>query len=73
MHNGGGTVQCKDIGNDQNRLRLNWLDCIRTRRKPDSDVDLGTKIMVIVDLATRSMWEGCAFRFDPARLEIQRT
>ena len=61
-------VICENIGNDQDALRKNWLDCIRTRRQPDSNVELGTKIMVIVDLATRSMWEGKAFEFDPATM-----
>jgi hypothetical protein len=30
-----------------------------------SGVDLATKMMVAVGLATRSMWEGNAFAFDP--------
>jgi predicted dehydrogenase len=58
--------------NDQDALRLHWLDCIRTRRKSDSDVDLGTKVMVIVDLATRSLWQGGAFTYDPARCLVRR-
>jgi predicted dehydrogenase len=61
-------VICESIGNDQDALRRNWLDCIRSRRQPDSNVDLGTKVIVAVDLATRSMWEGKAFEFDPASM-----
>jgi predicted dehydrogenase len=57
---------------DQQALRLHWLDCIRTRAKPRSDVELGTKVMVIVDLATRSMWEGGAFGYDPERRRVRR-
>jgi hypothetical protein len=37
-----------------------------------SDVELGTKVMVIVDLATRSLWEGGAFGYDPARRKVKR-
>jgi predicted dehydrogenase len=59
------TVQCPDIGNDQDAHRLGWLQSIRTREQPLSSVELGTMVMVIVDLATRSMWEGKAFAFDP--------
>ncbi len=59
------TIQCRNIGNDQDAHRRNWLDCIRTRRKPLADVELGTQVMAVVDLATRSMWEGKAFTFDP--------
>jgi len=62
------TVISESIGNDQDSLRRNWLDCIRTRRQPDSNVDLGTKVIVAVDLATRSMWEGKAFEFDPSTM-----
>jgi len=58
------TVECPDIGNDQDQLRLNWFRCMRSREKPDSNVDLGTKVMVIVDLATRSMWTGKTYDFD---------
>jgi predicted dehydrogenase len=59
-------------GDDQTMLRLHWLDCIRSRQKPRSDVELGTKVMVIVDLATRSLWEGGAFSYDPARRKVRK-
>jgi predicted dehydrogenase len=57
-------IECADIGNDQDVHRLGWLQSIRSREAPPSGIDLGTKVMVIVDLATRSMWEGKAFTFD---------
>jgi predicted dehydrogenase len=57
---------------DQNLLRLHWLDIIRTRAASESDVELGTKVMVIVDLATRSLWEGGAFGYDPSRRRVRR-
>lgn len=66
------TIQCESVGNDQDQHRLNWMASMRTREKPLADVDLGTRIMVIVDLATRSMWEGGAFTFDPRTLETAR-
>jgi predicted dehydrogenase len=50
----------------QDELRLDWLRCIRTRQPNQSQVELGAKIMVIVDLATRSIWGGGAWTFDPA-------
>jgi hypothetical protein len=31
-------------------------------------VELGTQVMVVVDLATRSLWDGKAYRFDPKTL-----
>lgn len=57
------TVECEPI-QDQDYLRLNWLESIRERQQPFSTVDTGVKVMVAVDLATRSMWENKAFTFD---------
>lgn len=66
------TIQCEDIGNDQDVHRLAWMQCIRTRQQPEGNVEMGTKIMVIVDLATRSMWEGSAFTFDPKTMKAKK-
>jgi len=66
------TVECTHIGNDQDALRVNWLDCLRTRKQPLANVELSTKIMVIVDLATRSMWDGHAYHFDPESMKVSR-
>ena len=60
------------LENDQDALRLHWLDCIRTRRPSMSTVDLGTRVMVIVDLATRALWQGGAFRFDPVGHTVRK-
>ena len=60
-----------DNGEPQDLLRAHWIDCIRTRMQPLSDVELGTKVMVAVDLATRSMWEGKAYAFDPRKLKVR--
>lgn len=66
------TIECPDIGNDQDQLRLNWLDCVRTREPAKSNIDLASKVLVAVDLATRSMWEGHAFKFDPSTLRASK-
>lgn len=65
-------VECPDIGNDQDVHRLGWMHSIRTREQPESSIELGLKVMVIVDLATRSLWEGGAFRFDPKTMKASR-
>ena len=54
--------------NDQDELRLNWLACMRSREENASTVDMAMKVMVAVDLAHRSMWEGHTFAFDPETL-----
>ena len=66
------TIECPDIGNDQEQHRLSWIDAIRTRTTPPSGVELGAKVMVIVDLATRSMWDGHAYSFDPKTMKATR-
>lgn len=64
------TFSCPSI-HDQDELRLNWMKCMRTREENWSQVDLGTMVMVIVDLATRSMWEGKAYEFDPRTMSAR--
>ncbi|RMH03669.1 MAG: gfo/Idh/MocA family oxidoreductase [Planctomycetota bacterium] len=62
-------VECERIA-DQDYLRMNWIESIKERKKPFSTVDIGAKVMVAVDLATRSMWEGKAFGFDAATRQV---
>ena len=65
------TVGCEGVS-DQEALRLNWLSSMRTRRPSMSPVEMGFKVMVIVDLAHRSMWDGHAYTFDPVTLTPSR-
>ncbi len=55
---------------DQDMLRLNWLECIKSREPNFSQVEFATKMMVVVDLATRSAWDGRAYAFDPGTRKI---
>jgi hypothetical protein len=57
---------------DHDKLRLHWLSAIRNREKSASDIELGTKVMVIVDLATRSIWDGNAYSYDPERQRVKK-
>ena len=66
------TFQGEDLGDDQDQLRIDWLGAIRSKAPPASPVELGAKVMVIVDLATRSMWEGSAFGFDPQKMKVRK-
>ncbi|MFT7676923.1 MAG: putative dehydrogenase [Planctomycetota bacterium] len=61
------TFECPKV-HEQPALRLNWLQCVRSREQNVSQVDLATQVMIIVDLATRSMWTGKAWVFDPETL-----
>lgn len=62
-----------DLGmGDQDLHRLDWFASMRSRKAPIGDVDTATKVMVIVDLATRSMWDRSSWSFDPATLSARR-
>lgn len=61
------TYECEQV-HEHNAIRLDWLRSVRTREQNASQVDLAVKIIVVVDLATRSMWDGPAFCFDPKTL-----
>ncbi len=39
---------------------------------PGLQVDVAAKVMVVVDLATRAMWGGSAWNFDPETLTASR-
>jgi predicted dehydrogenase len=54
-----------DSSGSQDELRLDFLKAVRSRGGVLSPIELGLKVMVIVDLAARSMWEGKAFSYDP--------
>ncbi|MFT7667915.1 MAG: putative dehydrogenase [Planctomycetota bacterium] len=62
------TVQCKSIS-PQHALRADWMNSIRTREENRSTVEFACKVMVMVDLATRSMWDKKAWAFDPKTLK----
>ena len=63
------TFEGEHLGDAQDLLRLHWLDAIRNKQALRSDVELGTKVMVVVDLATRSIWDGKAYGFDSRRMK----
>ena len=57
-----------ELSNPQHQHQLDFLQCVRTRSRPTSTVELGAQVMAIVDLAARSMWEGGAWGFSPASM-----
>jgi predicted dehydrogenase len=58
-------------GDWQDELRLDWMNSIRTRAPNRSPVEYGTRMMAICDLATRSMWDGQAWSFDPKAMRAE--
>lgn len=61
------TISCDNV-EPQHALRADWMNSMRTREPNRSPVEFACKVMVMVDLATRSMWDGQAYTFDPETL-----
>lgn len=48
----------------------NWLDCMRTRKKPNLDAETACKVMVAIDLGVQSYRKEKVMKFDPARQRV---
>lgn len=49
----------------------NWLECIRTRKQPNTAMDAGYKHGVAVIMADMAMVKGCKMTFDETKREIR--
>jgi hypothetical protein len=49
----------------------NWLDCIRTRRRPRADVEIGAGSTILAHLGCIALWTGRALRWDPVKEEFE--
>jgi hypothetical protein len=47
-----------------------FFEAIRTGKKPNCDIDLATKVQVIVSLAETSWKKGETMTFDPVKLKV---
>jgi predicted dehydrogenase len=69
-------LQKETLGGDPARLRPgddhhgNWLECIRSRKLPVCDVEIGHRSATVCHLGNIAMRCGRAVRWDPAREQI---
>ena len=47
-----------------------WLDCVRTRRRPRADVAIGACSTILSHLGCIALWTGRALRWDPVKEEF---
>jgi hypothetical protein len=47
-----------------------WLDCVRTRRRPRADVAVGARSTILAHLGCIALWTGRALKWDPVREEF---
>jgi predicted dehydrogenase len=48
----------------------NWLDCVRTRRRPICDVEIGCRSVTVCHLGNIASWLGRSIKWDPVKEEI---
>ena len=49
---------------------INWLDCIRSREKPDCDAETGYRVAVAISLGVKAYREQKVIEFDPEKEEV---
>jgi hypothetical protein len=47
-----------------------WLDCIRTRRRPRADVEIGACSTILAHLGCIALWTGRELTWDPVKEEF---
>ena len=57
-------------GEAQEIHEANWIDCIRTGKEPNCNVELATRVAVTVGMAERAYRESKCMVFDPATRKI---
>ena len=62
-----GPVPGAEAGGGVPTHHQNWFDCIRTRRRPASDVVTGCGATVLAHLGCIAHWTGRALEWDPVR------
>ena len=55
---------------ESNNHHQNWLDCIRSRRRPVADVAIGASSVTTCHLGNIALWTHRAIQWDPERQEI---
>jgi predicted dehydrogenase len=55
---------------ESNDHHQNWIDCIRTRRRPVADVAIGANTITTCHLGNLAFWLGRTIHWDPAMREI---
>jgi predicted dehydrogenase len=53
-----------------NNHMSDWMSCIRTRRRPICDVEIGCRTVTVCHLGNIAYWTGRPFKWDPVKEEI---
>jgi len=55
---------------DSRNHAANWLNCIRTRRRPICDVEVGARSITVCHLGNIAYWLNRSLKWDPVKEEI---
>ena len=57
-------------GHSVQQNHRDWLDCIRTRRRPRADVEIGACSTILAHLGCIALWTGRTLQWDPVKEEF---
>jgi hypothetical protein len=60
----------RDVNPGVNDHHANWLECIRTRKKPSCDEEIGHRTASLGHLTNIAFWTGQSLKWDPAKEEF---
>ncbi|MFN3649182.1 MAG: Gfo/Idh/MocA family protein [Armatimonadota bacterium] len=61
----------ENIGGERDEPhQQNFLDCVRSRKTPNCDAELGARVQVTIAMAERSYRENKCMRFDPQTMKV---
>jgi hypothetical protein len=58
-------MRSREVNVGSNNHHANWLECIRTRKAPSSDEEMGHRSASVGHLANIAFWTGQSLRWDP--------
>jgi predicted dehydrogenase len=56
----------KSAGKDENHV-VNWIHCMKTRARPNADVEIGHRSATVCHLGNIARWAGRRLRWDPVK------
>jgi hypothetical protein len=63
-------LKTREVNIGANNHHANWLDCIRSRKRPSSDEEIGHRSASIGHLANIACWLGQSLKWHPAKEEF---
>jgi hypothetical protein len=63
-------LKTRDVNIGANNHHANWLECIRSRKRPSADEEIGHRGAALGNLANIAFWTGQSLKWDPAKEEF---